>query len=221
MTKSINSKLDDISQLFTNRTDAEKLIEKLKTKLRKKPTDEGYISLFVLQVAYLESEIKHLLKLRKGVKLSDDAPFGSAIKKLQGISEKLNPNKINVYYYKYFLDKKYIEKFIKYNWKVNNLRINLYHNLFQSSLKTTPKQQNIKTIIKEIKTLTERYQIREYLLDQPDFYNDFKNKKFMNITNYRSLFGKNYSFPPSNRVTLELMINIALTYYGLELKFRI
>lgn len=180
-----------ISKLIKDRIYFDKFLARIKGK---PSNDDRTLTLFVLQVAQLEYNLKRFIG-------KDDAFLGTVIKEWYEKVKNVDQTKIRDYRVKSLFHSKYIESFKKCSYEINKLRNNLYHNLFRGANDDHGLKEMLRRVKKRIENRTVSYQI------DPEFYKNLRG--LVKTTNYRSLID-GHSMPKS--WTIELLIE-ASRYY--------
>jgi hypothetical protein len=194
----------ELSSLMRNRIEFDRFKDRLKEKIRRSPTDELYIALFVLLIAELEFRLKAFLAHNyKNHQRYSNYTLGGSIIEFKKAIESFDKNKLKDYRAKQLFKSRYYNSFLSRCKKINTLRNNLYHNLFKEKQKGGKK---LRDIIKEIRQRTEHHKI-SYIYD-PDFYAD--DLLYKSQHRYRSSIISKDQIP--SRWTLELLVEISKIY---------
>ncbi len=163
----------DISSSLQNRFEIQRFKNKIKKRIQD-ASDELYIALFVLSVAELEYRLKECLNIYNDYQNKgyyDNLTLGKAIQEFKCIIYELLIRNVSKgdYRVNFLLSNKCYENFIERCRDINDLRNNLYHNLFKPKVKG----EGLGKIIKEIKKRTDiTNNWKQYYSHHPfDFYN--------------------------------------------------
>ena len=172
--------LDTISKYFQNHSDAEKLINSLKSKFQKDNSPEVALPLFLLLFAQMENYLQTIVQSvlvstanQKGIEIDveefEDMTFGQILNIFEDIFVKnkfvlkAGKNKLNFTItfrfetlnfndtnVKYLFQKEYLIKYVKTLRDLKNFRNNLYHNLFSYNKGRNLEKFNINNMTKTI-----------------------------------------------------------------------
>lgn len=153
----IKKEEEELSKLVQNRFAIDQFKKDLKAKMRQDPQGD-YIALFVLLVAELEFRLKGVLVYyHQSRRYYDDETLGLSrvINQFENVVKGFNKNDLKAYWVKLLYESQNYNAFLKCCRTINELRNDLYHNLFKVEEKAQNK--DLKEIIEKIKKHTELY----------------------------------------------------------------
>jgi hypothetical protein len=182
--------IQEITSVFKKRYSIEKSIEKIKRSIEEEKNIKA-ISLFILEVGILENWIKWFnvknLKTEKYDEYFDTVTLGTAIRDFESYGKFQD---VRDYRIRRLLTREYKQSFVLACRKVNNLRNDLYHNLYLKAI-------SLEFLLKKIKQRLE-------------FDKIIYGIEYENLGNYKSLV---YNERLPSNWTIEMLIHILVRYY--------